>query len=126
MTTPKFEPVNIYNYLKHLGTSSTGHNNLSLLKELIDNSFDANAKNITINKQHGTNEDGIKYYQLIYKDDGTGMNQENLYRFIQLHSENIYGGIGKFGIGGISTLVNWCDIEDKIYINMDESDVITN
>lgn len=115
MTTPKFEPVNIYNYLKHLGTSSTGHNNLSLLKELIDNSFDANAKNITINKQQGTNEDGIKYYQLIYKDDGTGMNQENLYRFIQLHSENIYGGIGKFGIGGISTLVNWCDIEDKIY-----------
>ena len=50
MNMPKFEPVNIYNYLKHLGTSSTGHNNLSLLKELIDNSFDAKAKNIVIDK----------------------------------------------------------------------------
>ena len=115
MTTPIFEPVNIFNYLKQLGTSSSGHNNLSLLKELIDNSFDANAKNITIEKREGSNNNGIKYYQIIYKDDGNGMNQQNLYRFIQLHSENIYGGIGKFGIGGISTLVNWCDIEDDIY-----------
>ena len=115
MTSPMFEPVNIYNYLKQLGTSSCGHNNLSLLKELIDNSFDAKAKNVTIDKQEGNNKDGIKYYQIRYKDDGNGMNQQNLYRFIQLHSENIYGGIGKFGIGGISTLVNWSDIEDEIY-----------
>jgi hypothetical protein len=115
MARPRFEPVNIYNYLKHLGTSSTGHNNLSLLKELIDNSFDAKAKNIIIDKQEGNNKNGNKYYQIRYKDDGKGMNQENLYRFIQLHSENIDGGIGKFGIGGISTLVNWCDIEDEFY-----------
>uniref|UniRef100_A0A6C0L0E4 Histidine kinase/HSP90-like ATPase domain-containing protein n=1 Tax=viral metagenome TaxID=1070528 RepID=A0A6C0L0E4_9ZZZZ len=115
MSSPTFEPVNIYNYLKHLGTSSTGHNNLSLLKELIDNSFDAKAKNIVTDKQEGNNSDGTKYYQIRYKDDGTGMSQENLYRFVQLHSENINGGIGKFGIGGISTLVNWCDIEDNIY-----------
>ena len=115
MACPIFEPVNIYNYLKHLGTSSTGHNNLSLLKELIDNSFDAKSKNITIDKQEGNNKNGNKYYQIRYKDDGKGMNQENLYRFIQLHSENIDGGIGKFGIGGISTLVNWCDIEDEFY-----------
>ena len=115
MACPRFEPVNIYNYLKHLGTSSTGHNNLSLLKELIDNSFDAKAKNIIIDKQEGNNKNGNKYYQIRYKDDGKGMNQENLYRFIQLHSENIDGGIGKFGIGGISTLVNWCDIEDEFY-----------
>ena len=112
MNMAKFEPVNIYNYLKRLGTSSTGHNNLSLLKELIDNSFDAKAKNIVIDKQEGNNSDGTKFYQIKYKDDGKGMNQENLYRFIQLHSENIDGGIGKFGIGGSSTLVNWCDIED--------------
>ena len=115
MSSPKFEPVNIYNYLKHLGTSSTGHNNLSLLKELIDNSFDANAKNIVIDKQEGNNSDGTKYYQIRYKDDGRGMDQVNVYRFVQLHSENIDGGIGKFGIGGISTLVNWCDIEDDFY-----------
>ena len=115
MNSSRFEPVNIYNYLKQLGTSSTGHNNLSLLKELIDNSFDANAKNITIVNQEGTHDNGKKYYQIIYKDDGNGMNQQNLYRFIQLHSENIYRGIGKFGIGGISTLVNWSDIEDDIY-----------
>lgn len=111
----KFEPVNIYNYLKHLGTSSTGHNNLSLLKELIDNSFDAKARNIVIDKQEGNNKDGTKYYQIRYKDDGKGMDQEGLFRFVQLHSENIDGGIGKFGIGGISTLVNWCDVEDDDY-----------
>lgn len=115
MTTPKFEPVNIYNYLKHLGTSSTGHNNLSLLKELIDNSFDAQATNITMNREEGSNRDGTKHYQIVYKDDGKGMSQNNLYRFVQLHSENINGGIGKFGIGGISTIVNWCDIEDCVY-----------
>ena len=115
MTTPKFEPVNIYNYLKHLGASSTGHNNLSLLKELIDNSFDAQAKNITMKREEGANRDGTKHYQILYKDDGKGMSQNNLYRFVQLHSENINGGIGKFGIGGISTIVNWCDIEDCVY-----------
>ena len=111
----KFEPVNIYNYLKHLGTSSSGHNNLTLLKELFDNSFDAKSKNITIDRREGSNLDGTKYFQIIYKDDGIGMNQENLFRFIQLHSKNINGGIGKFGIGGISTLVNWCDIENDDY-----------
>ena len=115
MSTPMFQPINIYNYLKQLGTTSTGHNNLSLLKELFDNGFDAGAKNIALEKKETSSADGKKQYRIIYKDDGHGMNQEDLFRCVQLYSENRNGGIGKFGIGGASTLVNWCDIEDTDY-----------
>lgn len=110
-----FEPIDIYNYLKQVGTTATGHNNLSLLKEFIDNSLDANAKNITITEEKGINLMGKKYYRVIIKDDGYGMNKTNLYRAVQLHSKNVNGGIGKFGIGGVSALINWSDIEDTKY-----------
>ena len=115
MSSPKFQPINIYNYLKQLGTTTTGHNILSLLKELLDNGFDADAKNIVLEKRETSSEDGKKCYRIIYKDDGLGMNQEDMFRCVQLYSENKKGGIGKFGIGGASTLVNWCDIEDTDY-----------
>ena len=48
MSSPRFQPINIYNYLNQLGTTSTGHNNLSLLKELFDNSFAADSTNIVV------------------------------------------------------------------------------
>ena len=115
MSSPKFQPINIYNYLKQLGTTTTGHNILSLLKELLDNGFDADAKNIVLEKKETSSEDGKKCYRIIYKDDGVGMNQEDMFRCVQLYSENKKGGIGKFGIGGASSLVNWCDIEDTDY-----------
>lgn len=115
MSSTSFQPINIYNYLKQLGTTSTGHNNLSLLKELFDNSFDADSTNIVVKKVEGTNDKGLKYYRIIYIDDGNGMNRQDLYRCVQLYSENKNGGIGKFGIGGASTLVNWCDIDERKY-----------
>ena len=115
MSLPRFQPINIYNYLKQLGTTSTGHNNLSLLKELIDNSFDAGATNISVQKKEGTDDNSRKFYNIIYQDNGYGMTQQNLFKCVQLYSDNINSGIGKFGIGGASTLVNWCDIEDIIY-----------
>ena len=102
----EFEPFNIYKYLTQLGTSSHGHNIMSLLKELIDNSIDAKSTNIEIT--HST--DNLNKFSIIITDNGHGMDQNNLYKCVQIASVNTNNGIGKFGIGGISALVNLSDI----------------
>ncbi len=101
-----FSAFNLDNYLSQLGTASSGHTSLSLFKELIDNSIDASATSIELSYIERENTEKI----IIYKDTGTGMDKESLFNSVQFYSKNSNGGIGKFGIGGSSTLVNWCDI----------------
>ena len=101
-----FSAFNLKNYLSQLGTAASGHTSLSLFKELIDNSIDASATSIKLSYVERENGDKI----IIYKDTGTGMDKESLFNSVQFYSKNSNGGIGKFGIGGSSTLVNWCDV----------------
>ena len=86
-------------YLHQLGESSTGHNKLTLLKEIIDNSLDANATIIKLFKKESS---------IIIQDNGDGMDTEALFRCIQFYSKNQTGKTGKFGIGGSTALVNLC------------------
>lgn len=115
MCTLEFEPINISNALNQLGTSSTGHNNLSLIKELFDNSISAGATIINVTKRIVRIPSGKTTYEIHYNDNGDGMTKIEILKCVQLNSENIKGGIGKYGIGGVSTLVNWSDIEDTDY-----------
>ena len=102
-----FSAFNLKNFLQLLGKSSSGHNELSLIKELIDNSLDANAKNITFEIN---NKDG-NFIEIT--DDGIGMTQQDLFRCIQFYSQNKNNKIGKFGIGGSTSLVYLSDINNE-------------
>ena len=105
--TNTFSAFNLKNFLQLLGKSSSGHNELSLIKELIDNSLDANAKNITFEIN---NKDG---FFIEMTDDGIGMTQQDLFRCIQFYSQNQNNKIGKFGIGGSTSLVYLSDINNE-------------
>lgn len=87
--------LNIKKQLKQLGRYD-GSNFLDLLKEFIDNSFDAKAKNISI--VFNTNEKKI-----IISDNGKGMQKESVLKFFEMYSdacENADDSVdGKFGIG---------------------------
>ena len=105
--TNTFSAFNLKNFLQLLGKSSSGHNELSLIKELIDNSLDANSRNITFEIN---NKDG-NFIELT--DDGDGMTQQDLFRCIQFYSQNENNKIGKFGIGGSTSLVYLSDINNE-------------
>lgn len=114
MSMTKFCGIDFKEYLYHLGESSTGHNKLTLLKELIDNSLDANATHIKIYKQENVQENSI-----IIQDNGDGMDRVSLFRCIQFYSKNVAGKTGKFGIGGSTALVNLSKYNDtfgKLFI----------
>ena len=91
----KVGSVNIRKMLTQLGKFD-GSNYIDLITELIDNSFDANAKNITL---------CIDSENLIisFHDDGDGMDRRDLSNFTELYSEKIMDREklqdGKFGIG---------------------------
>ena len=91
----KFCGLDFKEYLHQLGESSTGHNKLTLLKEIIDNSLDANSTIIKLFKKESS---------IIIQDNGDGMDTEALFRCIQFYSKNQTGKTGKFGIGGSTAL----------------------
>ena len=106
----EFSGLDFKEYLRNLGESSTGHNKLTLIKELIDNSLDASATKVLLLEE----DDSI-----IIKDNGNGMSKQDLFRCIQFYSKNKMGKTGKYGIGGSTALVNLCKYKDtfgKLFI----------
>ena len=100
------EPINVDNMIRQMGGLETGHTQISLLKELIDNGIDAKADKIKLTREYdNTYGDSIKY-----SDNGIGMNKHQLQKCVQIYSENNSSNIGKFGIGGVSAIVNFSDI----------------
>lgn len=97
-----YEPINLKYMLDQLGGSETGHNLTSLLKELIDNGLDAGSTSIRFYLKNSST--------LLYEDNGNGMSYDEVQKCIQIYSNNTNDGIGKFGIGGVSALVNFSDI----------------
>lgn len=109
--TLKFDP----NTIEHLGISL--YSKLpSVLSELVSNSWDADADNVTIDF---TDKDGVK--EIIYKDDGNGMSFEELNDKFLLIGRNRRNDpkeritlknrpvIGKKGLGKLSVF-GICDV----------------
>lgn len=110
--TQQFSPVNLENTLDNLGTSGTGHTPLTLLKELFDNGIDAGANEIITKCSGKRGTDGLPKHIFKYTDNGLGMDQQQLYKSIQITSKNNKDGIGNYGIGGTSAIVNFAQIND--------------
>lgn len=103
----KFTGLNFKNYLKNLGSCWDGFTTLDLLKEFYDNGLDWGA---TWTKIKASNK------HIIYTDNGTGMNKENLFRLAEFYSSNNDKlRNGKFGIGGNKAQVALSDLDDTWY-----------
>ena len=82
--------------------------------EIVDNSIQAEAKNICVEFKYsptgGKGErEPIEY--IAFGDDGIGMNEEVLHRCLQLGYSSRYNdrsGIGRFGVGAILASINQC------------------
>lgn len=108
------------------------------LSELIDNSIDADSKNVVINFPKKSDFE-IKKSTISIVDDGNGMSQEELINSMTLGSERNYDDseIGYFGIGMkaalaylsekviIKTKKNGDDFYSKIVWNVDEDTSFT-
>lgn len=83
--------------------ASIGYDVEVALCDLIDNSFDAGAKNIKliINELIEDNESTDSVGRYVIADDGTGMNESALINAFTLGSDRNYGShsLGKFGLG---------------------------
>ncbi|EGT45426.1 hypothetical protein CAEBREN_07659 [Caenorhabditis brenneri] len=90
--------------LNHLDSSSAIHTDpFAAIAELVDNSYDAQAKNFRIDwrtqrvLQEGSNADQTT---LEFLDDGTGMSRKEALNVISFgHSEKSASHIGRYGIG---------------------------
>lgn len=85
-------PAKLMDSLRH-----TGYDNYNAIADIVDNSIDANAKNIWIEIHQEKKDFVIKVI-----DDGMGMNEETLTEALKLGSEeekNIYSDLGRFGMG---------------------------
>ena len=92
-----FVPETNLNNLYGLVIPHSGHTLSDALKDLVDNSFDAGAKNISI-YLNGTNE--LESYWIV--DNGLGMNHQTLRGALTFSAGSIHdaGDLGKFSIGG--------------------------
>ena len=85
-------PAKLMDSLRH-----TGYDNYNAIADIVDNSIDANAKNIWIEIHKEKKDFVIKVV-----DDGMGMNEETLTEALKLGSEeekNVYSDLGRFGMG---------------------------
>jgi len=85
-------PAKLMDSLRH-----TGYDNYNAIADIVDNSIDANAKNIWIEIHQEKKDFVIKVI-----DDGIGMNEKTLTEALKLGSEeekNIYSDLGRFGMG---------------------------
>jgi Histidine kinase-, DNA gyrase B-, and HSP90-like ATPase len=85
-------PAKLIEALRHLG-----YDNYTAISDLIDNCWDANAKNVRVlTRSAGTG------HEIIIADDGAGMSREVLAEAIKLGSmvdKDIATDLGKFGMG---------------------------
>jgi hypothetical protein len=105
--------INETGLLRNTISNGMGLEPISSVKELIDNSLDADAKNIhiTFDKiQYLTNDEcvePINTYAIIVSDDGKGMNKIGQQNFLETFLENQNkGNHGKYGIGGIASCIH--------------------
>jgi len=95
--------------------------------EIVDNSIQANAKNIDIHFEYqpATNKrarEAIEY--LVFTDDGDGMKEDVLHRCLQLGYSSRYNdrsGIGRFGVGAILASINQC-MKIEIFSKIENGD----
>ena len=92
-----FVPETNLNNLYGLVIPHSGHTLSDALKDLVDNSFDAGAKRISIHL-NGTND--LESYWIV--DNGRGMNNQILRGALTFSAGSIHdaGDLGKFSIGG--------------------------
>lgn len=92
-----FVPETNLNNLYGLVIPHSGHTLSDALKDLVDNSFDAGAKKISI---HLNGSSDLKSYFIV--DDGRGMNGQVLKGALTFSAGSIHdaGDLGKFSIGG--------------------------
>lgn len=105
--------INETGLLRNTISNGMGLEPISSIKELIDNSLDAGAKNVKITFDEiefltsDECETPIKAYSLIVSDDGFGMNKIRQQNFLETFLENgNKGNHGKYGIGGIASCIN--------------------
>lgn len=103
-------PVHVGRALESLRNSD--FNTVSAMGEVIDNSLEANAKNIKIkiNKEKiRSNHDDLT--EIAFSDDGQGMDKEILHKCLQLGYSERYNnrkGIGRFGVGMTLGAITQC------------------
>lgn len=105
--------INETGLLRNTISNGMGLEPISSIKELIDNSLDADAKNIHIifdKLKYLTSdecEEPNESYGIIISDDGIGMNKIRQQNFLETFLENgNKGNHGKYGIGGIASCIN--------------------
>lgn len=107
MSVRLFQDVNAIDSLR-----SSDFDAISAYGEVVDNSIQAEAKNIRIlfNTSVGNyNYEHIKY--VAFGDDGLGMNKDTLHRCLQLGYSSRYNnrnGIGRFGVGMTLAAIHEC------------------
>ncbi len=103
-------PVHVGRTLESLRNSD--FDTLSAMGEVIDNSIQANAKNIRIRiKKKEVRKNRIDLTEVAFADDGDGMNREILSKCLQLGFSDRYNdrdGIGRFGVGMTLGAVTQC------------------
>ena len=91
---------------------NSNYNTVSAMGEVIDNSIEADAKNIRIQiKKEEIRSGKYDYTEVGFADDGKGMNEEILNKCLQLGFSERYNdrnGIGRFGVGMTLGAITQC------------------
>jgi hypothetical protein len=130
----KVSPVLIGHALESLRNSD--FDTYAAIGEVIDNSLEAGAKNIKIEIVEKTDKGKRKptISEIVFADDGMGMDRKTLHRCLQLGYSSSYNdrkGIGRFGVGMTLGAISQCkriEVYSKLkgdksfftYIDLDE------
>lgn len=94
-----------------LSLRDSGHNLPTALGEVIDNSIEAKANKIQIRlDEDDTNGRKKRVHQIAIADDGTGMSEEILYRYLVIGFSTRYmstSTMGKYGVGAKLAALNF-------------------
>ena len=110
--------VKLFNRLQEFGFTD-----IENIQELIDNSLDANAKNIYIITENKDN-----YHYLYFVDDGVGMNKDGMIKYYEIaedkDKESFNGKypIGSKGMGGKIATINLSNRSEVSIISRDKKD----
>jgi len=102
-------PVHVGRALESLRNSN--FDTVSAMGEVIDNSLEADAKNIKIEVQKIEKRNTLDLTEIAFADDGNGMDLDTLHRCLQLGFSVRYNdrrGIGRFGVGMTLGAITQC------------------